>query len=90
MKVQMTTTNNFLAFQGQSSILNQTPGLFRNLMSLQAGFLDRIVYLIQALTNLVTSLLLLKEVQILPSELSCLSFTRMQLIKNKKQDALIM
>ncbi len=45
------TTNNFLAYQGQSSILNQTPGLFRNLVSLQAGFLDRIVYLIQALTN---------------------------------------
>ena len=45
------TTNNFLAFQGQSSILNQTPGVFRNLISLQAGFFDRIVYLIQALIN---------------------------------------
>ena len=45
------TTNNFLAFQGQSPILNQTPGLFRNLVPLQAGFLDRIVYLIQALIS---------------------------------------
>ena len=43
------TTNNFLAYQGQSSILNQTPGLFRNLISLQAGFFDRIVFLFQAL-----------------------------------------
>lgn len=45
------TTNNFLAYPAQSSILNQTPGLFRNLVSLQAGFFDRIVYLFQALAG---------------------------------------
>lgn len=37
-------SNNFLAFSAQSSILNQTPGFFKNLISLQAGFFDRWVY----------------------------------------------
>ena len=41
------TSNNFLAFPGQSSILNQTPGLFRNLVPLQAGFFDRWVYIME-------------------------------------------
>jgi Tc toxin complex TcA C-terminal TcB-binding domain/Neuraminidase-like domain/Salmonella virulence plasmid 28.1kDa A protein len=43
--------NNFLAYPAQSSILNETPGLFRNLVSLQAGFFDRMVFLFQALFN---------------------------------------
>ncbi len=41
------TSNNFLAFPAQSSILNQTPGLFRNLLPLQAGFFDRWMFLMQ-------------------------------------------
>jgi hypothetical protein len=41
------TSNNFLAFPAQSSILNQTPGLFRNLVPLQAGFFDRWIYLME-------------------------------------------
>ncbi len=43
------TTNNFLAFPAQSSILNNTPGLFRNCMPLQAGFFDRMLYLMQVI-----------------------------------------
>jgi hypothetical protein len=39
--------DNFLSFPAQSSILNQTPGLFRNLVPLQAGFFDRMMYLAQ-------------------------------------------
>ncbi|HYJ62162.1 MAG TPA: neuraminidase-like domain-containing protein, partial [Parafilimonas sp.] len=41
------TSNNFLAFPAQSSILNQTPGFFRNLIPLQAGFFDRWVFLME-------------------------------------------
>ena len=43
------TSNNFLAFPAQSSILNKTPGLFRNLVPMQAGFFDRWVYLMEVI-----------------------------------------
>jgi hypothetical protein len=39
------TTGNLLAFAAQPTILNETPGLFRNLVPLQAGFFDRMIFL---------------------------------------------
>ncbi|PWT71279.1 MAG: hypothetical protein C5B59_18405 [Bacteroidetes bacterium] len=39
------TTDNMLDYPSQPSILNQTPGIFRNLVSIQPGFLDRLIFL---------------------------------------------